>query len=74
MSGASRAWAALLSLPLRHPGAGERSTCGRGVSLGRIAQGQGPTGSLLPFKEATKGRKPLTQAESWRIGGTKQSD
>lgn len=61
---------AALSLPLGHPAgvAGESST------RGWIAQGQGWTGLLFPFKEVTKGRKPLAQAESWRMRGTKQSD
>lgn len=65
-----RARAALLSLPLGHPAgvAGQRST------HGRVTQGQGWAGLLYPFKEAAKGRKPLTQAGSWRMGGTKQSD
>lgn len=73
----SKARAVLLLLLLDHPVglAVERShRRPQRVSLSRIKHGQGWTGLPFPFKEATKGRKPLTQAESWRMWGAEQSD
>lgn len=50
----------------------------RAVLLSLLLEHPGKAGTGInwgtSFQEATKGRKPLTQAGSWRMAGTKQSD